>query len=223
MKPRTHPQITQNEKPESTQFRRLDSLRYWAATIILEDLKMELADAALILVDIQNDFCPGGALAVKAGDKIVEPVNKLISRFPLVISTQDWHPANHISFIQRGGPWPPHCVQGSAGAELHSDVDTTKIAHYFRKASSPDKDDYSEFAGKDDQGSSLNEVVESKAVKHLYVVGLATDYCVFETVLDGLKYGYEVYAVTTRCDQSMLLRMMKVRRSKKWKAAERIR
>lgn len=159
-------------------------------------MSLELADAALILVDIQNDFCPGGALAVKDGDKIVEPVNKLISRFPLVISTQDWHPANHISFIQQGGPWPPHCVQGTTGAELRGDLDTTKIAHYFRKASSPHKDDYSEFAGKDDQGRSLDEVLGSKGVTRLYVVGLATDYCVLETVLDGLKHGYEVYAVT---------------------------
>jgi len=159
-------------------------------------MSLELSDAALILVDIQNDFCPGGALAVKDGDKIIEPVNKLISRFPLVISTQDWHPANHVSFTQQGGPWPPHCVQGSPGAELHADLETSKVAHYFRKASSPDKDDYSEFAGKDDQGRNLNEVLESIGVKRLYVVGLATDYCVLETVMDGLKNGYEVYAVT---------------------------
>ena len=159
-------------------------------------MSLELADAALILVDIQNDFCPGGALAVKDGDKIVEPVNKLISRFPLVISTQDWHPANHISFIQQGGPWPPHCVQGTTGAELRADLNTTKIAHYFRKATSPYKDDYSEFAGKDDQGRSLDELLGSKGIARLYVVGLATDYCVLETVLDGLKHGYEVYAVT---------------------------
>jgi nicotinamidase-related amidase len=158
-------------------------------------MSLELTDAALILVDIQNDFCPGGALAVKEGDKIVEPVNKLISRFPLVISTQDWHPANHVSFIEQGGPWPPHCVQRSPGAELHADLDTAKIMHYFRKASSPDKDDYSEFAGKDEQGRSLNEVLQSRGVRRLYVVGLATDYCVLETVMDGLKYGYDVYAV----------------------------
>jgi len=156
----------------------------------------ELADAALVLVDIQNDFCPGGALAVKEGDQIIEPVNNLIARFPLVISTQDWHPANHISFNQRGGPWPPHCVQGGFGSELHSDLDTGRIEHYFRKASTPDKDDYSEFAGKDDQGRSLNEVLQTKGVKRLYVVGLATDYCVLETVMDALKYGYDVYAVT---------------------------
>lgn len=156
----------------------------------------ELQDSALILVDIQNDFCPNGALAVTEGDLIVPIVNRLISRFPLVVSTQDWHPANHISFKAQGGTWPPHCVQGTTGAELHPDLNTDTIALYFRKASAPDKDDYSEFAGKDEQGRSLDEVLRGYGVKKIYVVGLATDYCVLETVLDGLKYGYEVYAVT---------------------------
>jgi nicotinamidase/pyrazinamidase len=153
-------------------------------------------ESALILVDIQNDFCPGGALAVNEGDRVVPIVNRLISRFSLVISTQDWHPANHISFNAQGGPWPPHCVQGTSGAELHPELETDSIAHYFRKASSPAKDDYSEFAGKDEQGRSLDEVLKGHGVKEIYIVGLATDYCVLETVLDGLKYGYEVYAVT---------------------------
>jgi nicotinamidase/pyrazinamidase len=153
-------------------------------------------DSALVLVDIQNDFCPGGALAVNEGDQIVAPVNRLIAKFPLVISTQDWHPANHISFRERGGPWPPHCVQGTLGAELHSDLVTETISHYFRKASTADKDDYSEFAGTDERGRSLDEVLRLNRVKKLYVAGLATDYCVLETVLDGLKNGYEVFAVT---------------------------
>jgi len=159
-------------------------------------MKLKFLDAALILVDIQNDFCPGGALAVNEGDQIVPAVNRLIPEFPLVISTQDWHPENHISFEEQGGPWPPHCVQGTLGAELHSDLKTDTIAHYFRKASSPDKDDYSEFAGKDDRGRALDQVLRSHGVKKLYAVGLATDYCVLETVIDGLSLGYEVYAVT---------------------------
>jgi len=159
-------------------------------------MKSKLENSALILVDIQNDFCPGGALAVNEGDQIVPIVNRLIPEFPLVISTQDWHPANHISFKERGGPWPPHCVQGTHGAELRRDLETGTIEHYFRKASSPDKDDYSEFEGKDNQGRSLDEVLRLHGVKKLYVVGLATDYCVLETVLHGIKYGYEVYAVT---------------------------
>ena len=158
-------------------------------------MRSQLQDTALILVDIQNDFCPGGALAVSEGDQIVPIVNRMMSRFPLVISTQDWHPADHISFKERGGPWPPHCVQGARGAELHPDLRTDVIAHYFRKASMPDKDDYSEFAGKDDRGRALDEVLRAHGTKKLYVVGLATDYCVLETVLDGLRLGYEVYAV----------------------------
>lgn len=153
-------------------------------------------EGALILVDVQNDFCPGGALAVSGGDQIVPVINKLIPHFSLVVSTQDWHPANHISFKERGGPWPPHCVQGSPGADLHSDLKTDTIAHYFRKASTPDRDDYSEFAGTDGEGRTLDEVLKGEGVKKLYIAGLATDYCVLETVLDGLKLGYEVYAVT---------------------------
>jgi nicotinamidase/pyrazinamidase len=159
-------------------------------------VKTGLKESALILVDIQNDFCPGGALAVAEGDQIVEPVNRLLPHFPLVISTQDWHPANHISFKAQGGPWPPHCVQGTRGAELHPALKTQTIAHYLRKASSPDKDDYSEFEGKDEQGRSLDQVLKSHNVKRIYAVGLATDYCVLATVLDGLKLGYNVVAIT---------------------------
>lgn len=158
-------------------------------------MSMELENAALILVDIQNDFCPGGALAVDEGDQIVPVVNRLIREFPIVVSTQDWHPANHISFVERGGPWPPHCVQNTYGAELRSDLETHTIDLYFRKASSPDRDDYSEFAGTDNHGRTLDEVLKSRGIKTLYVVGLATDYCVKETVLDGLKNGYQVFAV----------------------------
>ena len=156
----------------------------------------DLQNSALILVDIQNDFCPGGALAVEEGDQIVEVVNRLMPLFPLVISTQDWHPARHISFKAQGGPWPPHCVQFTRGAELHPALNTQPIAHYLRKAASPGKDDYSEFEGKDDQGRSLDQVLRSQDVKRIFAVGLATDYCVLATVLDGLKLGYEVVAVT---------------------------
>ena len=159
-------------------------------------MKLELQDSALVLVDIQNDFCPGGALAVEEGDQIVEVVNRLMPRFPLVISTQDWHPANHVSFKARGGPWPPHCVQGTSGAELHPALNTQTIAHYFRKATSPNKDDYSEFEGRDEEDRSLDQLLKSHDVQRVFVVGLATDYCVLATVLDGLKLGFEVFVVT---------------------------
>ncbi|HMG37180.1 MAG TPA: bifunctional nicotinamidase/pyrazinamidase [Blastocatellia bacterium] len=153
-------------------------------------------DTALVLVDIQNDFCPGGSLAVQDGDKIVPVVNRIMPLFPIVISTQDWHPPNHISFKERGGPWPPHCVQGTVGAELHPDLKRAYIQHYFRKAYTTERDAYSEFDGTDDKGRSLDEVLRSLGVKNLCVVGLATDYCVRATVLDGLDYGYHVMPVT---------------------------
>lgn len=159
-------------------------------------MNKNLKDAALVLVDIQNDFCPGGALAVAEGDQIVEVVNRLMPLFPLVVSTQDWHPADHISFKERGGPWPPHCVQGTRGAELHPALNTEPINYYFRKASSPDKDAYSEFEGVDESGRALDEMLKGENVSRVYVAGLATDYCVLATVLDGLKNGYEVYAIT---------------------------
>jgi nicotinamidase/pyrazinamidase len=125
----------------------------------------------------------------------VEVVNRLMAHFPLVISTQDWHPANHISFREQGGPWPPHCVQGTRGAELHPSLNTQNIAHYLRKASSPIKDDYSEFEGNDEQGRSLEQVLKKHEVRRVFVAGLATDYCVLATVLDGLKLGFEVFPV----------------------------
>jgi len=153
-------------------------------------------DSALVLVDIQNDFCPGGALAVAEGDETVGVANRLMRHFPLIISTQDWHPINHVSFRERGGPWPPHCVQGTEGAALHPDLNRTPISHYFFKASSVDNDAYSEFEGADDTGRSLDEVLRSNGVKRLYVAGLATDYCVRATVLDGVSRGYEVYVCT---------------------------
>jgi nicotinamidase/pyrazinamidase len=159
-------------------------------------MRPDLKTAALVLVDIQNDFCPGGALAVQEGDRIVEVVNRVMELFPLVISTVDWHPANHISFREQGGPWPPHCVQGTKGAELHPALRTDRISHEFRKASSPDKDAYSEFEGVDEAGRTLDQTLRRRGVRSLFVAGLATDYCVRATVLDGLKYGFEVYVIT---------------------------
>lgn len=159
-------------------------------------MKTKTQPGALILVDIQNDFCPGGALAVDEGDRIVDVVNRLMPQFQLVISTQDWHPADHISFKEKGGTWPPHCVQGTEGAELHPALNRERISYYFRKASSPDKDAYSEFEGTDDQGRTLDEALKSHNIKRVYVVGLATDYCVKATVLDAIKHAYEVYVVT---------------------------
>lgn len=151
--------------------------------------------AALLLVDIQNDFCEGGALAVAHAGEIIPVVNRLIPRFDTIVATQDWHPADHCSFRERGGPWPPHCVQGSRGAELHPSLDASRITLQVRKGASPDRDEYSEFEGADDNGERLDVLLKRRGVKTVYVAGLATDYCVRATVLDALKNGYQVYAV----------------------------
>jgi len=152
--------------------------------------------SALILVDVQNDFCPGGALAVPGGDQIVEVVNRLAAVFPYVAATEDWHPADHISFKQRGGAWPPHCVQGSQGAELHPDLKQSNIDLIVRKGHSPDKDTFEGLEAITPARKTLDQVLKGNQVDTIYVGGLATDYCVKATVLDALNKGYRVFAVT---------------------------
>ena len=146
---------------------------------------------ALVVVDIQIDFCPGGALAVADGDKVVEPLNKYIERFRAagapIIFTRDWHPPDHSSFKSQGGPWPPHCVQGTEGTKFHPDLVIPPEEEVVSKADRKDEA-YSFF-----QGTDLAERLHKRGIKRLLVGGLATDYCVKETVLDGLKEGFEVY------------------------------
>ncbi|GIW44700.1 MAG: nicotinamidase [Candidatus Binatia bacterium] len=153
-------------------------------------------DAALIVVDVQNDFCPGGSLAVPEGDQVVPVINKLAPLFPVVVATQDWHPPNHCSFREQGGPWPPHCVQGSFGAQLHPGLDQRWVSAYFKKGFLPEKDAYSGFEGQDEAGRPLAEVLRQRGVHKVYVTGLATDYCVRATALDAVKAGFEVHVVT---------------------------
>ena len=144
---------------------------------------------ALIVVDFQNDFMPGGALAVHEGDQIAERVNELAAdpRFELVVATRDWHPRNHGSFKERGGPWPVHCVQGSEGAELHSSLDRSRIDVVLDAGEDPDTDGYSGF-----DGTRLEQLLRERGIDKLTVVGLATDYCVKHTALDALRAGFEV-------------------------------
>jgi len=151
---------------------------------------------ALILVDVQNDFCPGGALAVPEGDRIVGAVNRLAPAFPFVAATKDWHTPDHVSFEQQGGPWPPHCVQGTPGAELHPDLDRSNIDLIVRKGYLPDRDTFEGLEAVSESGDSLDKVLKEREVDSIYVAGLATDYCVKATVLDALKKGYRVFAVT---------------------------
>lgn len=148
-------------------------------------------DDALIVVDVQNDFCPGGALAVPHGDEVVPVINRLMPLFSHVLVTQDFHPPGHSSFTEQGGPWPAHCVQGTSGAELHPSLDRTKVDQVVQKGTDPQTDGYSGFAGTD-----LADRLRQLGVKRVVVTGLATDYCVRATALEAIENGFETAAVT---------------------------
>jgi nicotinamidase/pyrazinamidase len=140
-----------------------------------------------LIVDPQVDFCPGGKLAVPAGDAIFAAVNRAAERVPLVVASRDWHPANHVSYQAQGGPWPVHCQAGTPGAEFHSGLDTSRLDEVFSKGTAADREAYSAF-----DGTGLAEWLRSRGVKRLLVAGLATDYCVKASVLDARKEGFEV-------------------------------
>jgi nicotinamidase/pyrazinamidase len=144
---------------------------------------------ALIVVDFQNDFTPGGALAVRDGDSIAARVNVLAAdpRFELVVATRDWHPADHGSFEERGGPWPVHCVQGTEGAELHPSLESERVDVVIDKGTDPGTEGYSGF-----EGTALGELLRERGIDRVTVVGLATDYCVKNTALDALRQGLDV-------------------------------
>jgi len=165
---------------------------------------------ALIIVDVQNDFIPGGALAVHDGDKIVPIINDLQSKFDFIVATQDWHPEDHGSFAanhkgKRVGEfidlngvnqilWPVHCVQGTFGAEFHKDLKKDKWKAVFQKGTNPLVDSYSGFFDNNRQGDTgLSSYLKENGVDEIYVCGLATDYCVKFTVLDGISEGFKAY------------------------------
>lgn len=150
------------------------------------------SQSALVVVDVQRDFCQGGALYVPHGDEVVSVMNRYIEIFeakkaPIYV-TRDWHPRNHISFKAQGGPWPPHCVQNSRGAEFHPDLKVPAGAEIISKGDTPPADAYSDFDGTD-----FVLRLRSKGIRKLFVGGLATDYCVGSTVLDALYYGFTTY------------------------------
>jgi len=168
---------------------------------------------ALIIVDIQNDFLPGGALAVSDGNKIIPIVNRLMPHFDLVVATQDWHPSNHGSFASNhedkspgdiitlnGLPqvlWPDHCVQSTAGAAFSHKLNTQLIQKVFRKGTDPDIDSYSGFfdnGKKKDTG--LKAFLKSKGVEDVFIVGLATDYCVKFTAMDAIDGGFQTAVIS---------------------------
>ena len=144
---------------------------------------------ALVIVDFQNDFTPGGALAVPHGDEIAERLNALAAddRFDLVVATRDWHPPEHSSFAEQGGPWPVHCVADTEGAQLHPGLDRALVDVIVDKGTDPATEGYSGFDGTD-----LESLLRDRGIDRVTVAGLATDYCVRATVLDGLKHGFAV-------------------------------
>ena len=164
---------------------------------------------ALIVIDLQYDFCPGGALAVEEGDRIVPGINALMADFPAAILTQDWHPAGHSSFASshenkapfdtvemRYGPqvlWPDHCVQGTRGARFHDDLDTTRADAILRKGMTPDIDSYSAFFENDHETpTGLHGYLQTRGIGVLTMVGLATDFCVRWSAVDAARLGYDV-------------------------------
>ncbi len=171
---------------------------------------------ALIIVDIQNDFIPGGSLPVEEGDLLIDDINEIAKKFKKsnakIVLTQDWHPKNHLSFASNHtgknpgdefisedgsiGPvlWPDHCVQGSQGAEFHKDLKTDLADKIFQKGMNPNVDSYSGFQDNDKKSETgLREYLNSSGIKRVFVCGLALDYCCYFTAMDGVDFGYEVY------------------------------
>jgi nicotinamidase/pyrazinamidase len=150
---------------------------------------------ALIIVDLQNDFLPGGSLAVADGDATIAPVNHCAALFAeralAVFATRDWHPPDHCSFKARGGPWPPHCVADSRGAAFPDGLWLPEKATVISKATDSGRDAYSAF-----EGTDLAQRLRAKGVKRVFVAGLATDYCVYATVKDALALGFEAVVLT---------------------------
>jgi nicotinamidase/pyrazinamidase len=170
----------------------------------------------LMIVDVQNDFCPGGALPVHEGDQVVPVINRMQPQFELVVATQDWHPAEHGSFAANHpgrSPgeqielaelpqvlWPVHCVEDTPGAELHPGLDRSRIARVFRKGTDASIDSYSGFFDNGRRASTgLGEYLNEQGVTEVYVCGLATDYCVKATALDAVALGFKTYLVEDAC------------------------
>lgn len=158
---------------------------------------------ALVIIDVQNDFCPGGSLPVVDGDNVVPVINAYAEAFAragsLVVADRDWHPAETSHFAVNGGSWPVHCVQGTYGAEYHPGLKLPSGTVHIRKGMRSDEDAYSGFEGRDDGGTLLADILKQHGVKTIYVGGLATDYCVRATVLDGLNAGFTVKLIQDGC------------------------
>lgn len=169
------------------------------------------ATDALIVVDAQNDFLPGGALPVEDGNRIFEPINRTMPLFSYVIATRDWHPRVHPHFEDQGGPWPYHCIQHTQGAEFSPKLDLNEVDEILSKGILPHSHGYSAF-----DATNLDERLHSHEVRRVFVCGLATDYCVKATALESAAHGYEtvvltdaIAAVNVKCtDEADALREM---------------
>lgn len=171
---------------------------------------------ALLLIDIQNDFCSNGSLAVIGGEEVVVVANRLMKLFSVVIASQDWHPKNHLSFASqhRGKQvydtvmlngveqtlWPDHCIQGSFGAALRNDLDIQKITKIFQKGTERNVDSYSSFYDRNQKcNTGLSQWLKQRKITDLFILGLATEYCVKYSVLDGLKENFTVFVIRDGC------------------------
>ena len=177
---------------------------------------MRAANEAILVIDVQNDFCPGGALAVPGGDDIVAPINALVSEFPVRVFTQDWHPADHLSFASQHegadpmsvtempyGPqvlWPDHCIIGTDGAEFHEGLDMRPADLIIRKGFRWEIDSYSAFFENDQTTSTgLEGYLRSRGVEKVTMVGLATDFCVNFSAVDAAKLGFKATVIESLC------------------------
>lgn len=175
-----------------------------------------MTKAALILVDIQNDFCEGGALEVAGGSTIIPLTNRLQQQFELVIATQDWHPQDHTSFASNHPGhgisdvvrtdkilqilWPDHCIQGTRGAEFHPDLDVSRVSKIFHKGIDSSIDSYSAFFDNEHlRATGLGDYLREHGVEDVYILGLATDYCVKYSALDARQLGFNTYVIEDAC------------------------
>ncbi len=179
-------------------------------------MKNPFLKAALLIIDVQRDFCPGGSLAVKEGDLVIPVINRVATLFPVVAASRDWHPAGHVSFasahprekpfqtIETGGKkqelWPDHCVAGSPGADFHPDLDLAPVRLVIHKGLRRSMDSYSAFFENDRRtATGLDGFLKGLGVTRLYMTGLATDYCVLSTALDAVRLGYNALLVEDAC------------------------
>ncbi|MCB1107666.1 MAG: bifunctional nicotinamidase/pyrazinamidase [Chlamydiia bacterium] len=188
----------------------------------------------LLIVDLQYDFMPGGALGVERGDEIIRAINDLIGKFDVTAASQDWHPEGHVSFAKTHGKkvgetvevhgraqelWPIHCVQNTHGAALVKELNQKEIDHFVYKGANSNTDSYSAFLDNDGETETgLDDYLRERGVKKLYIVGLATDFCVKFSALDALELGYEVVVIADACravyDEDKALEEMKQKGAK---------